>query len=157
MIEVAMLLDERLKLVLSDKNIHESQYKPANNGESVGLDLYYVGSSPLTLSPDKHNTLISTGLRVVIPKGYVGILKERGSVTKTPCVLRAGVIDPGYTGEVFVNMVALQDYVINPGDKLPVQLVVMACTYEFVPVTEDGFQQRTVYSQRKEGKIGSSN
>ena len=32
----------------------------------------------------KFKSLIATGLRIIVPKGYVALAQERGSITKTP-------------------------------------------------------------------------
>ena len=129
--------------------------------ESVGLDLYYTGDTAVTLVKEVwEKKLLSTGVRVVLPPNTVGLLMERGSIVKTPLKLRAGVIDPGYTGEIFVNLINPynEPYTISPGDKLPVQLVSIAnvvTTYN--EVSTDDFNVLTSLSNRKEGKIGSSN
>ena len=84
-------------------------YAPAYGGESAGLDLYNSGPS-ITIKPVsdfsyQNKILIPTGLRIIVPEGYVALIQERGSITKTPLKVRAGVIDRGYTGEIFVNAV----------------------------------------------------
>ena len=45
---------------------------------------------------------VCTGISLEIPKGYVGLLFPRSSITKTKHFLRnsVGVIDSGYRGEV---------------------------------------------------------
>lgn len=102
-------------------------------------------------------TLISTGLHIALPPNYVGLLFERGSITKTPLKLRAGVIDPGYTGEIFVNMVNLSDelYEIEPNAKLPVQLLIVPVG-GFRPVTKTQFDEYIHGASRNTGMIGSS-
>lgn len=46
-------------------------------------------------------TWVETGLHIAVPKGYVGIVKERSSKAKAYHV-QAGVIDSSYRGEVKV-------------------------------------------------------
>lgn len=133
---------------------------PAYSGESAGLDLYYTGKEDIILSYRNPSKLIPTGLRIALPKGKVALLRERGSIIKTPLFLRAGVIDPGYTGEIFVNLVyypSIGDFLIEPNQKLPVQLIVTSFDYNFVQVNEQDWQMLTTSSIRKEGKIGSTN
>ncbi len=56
------------------------------------------------IEPGK-SMLVSTGLKVAIPKGYVGIIKSRSGLSvKHGIDIGAGVIDCGYTGEVRVLM-----------------------------------------------------
>lgn len=169
-----ILISPELQAVLDAQNV--TQYGPAYGGESVGLDLYYVGKERLEWSgpplsgpghaihayldtnPTMQVRLIETGLKIKLSPNMVGLILERGSVSKTNLVKRAGVIDPGYTGTVFVNLASLGgSYVIHPGDKLPVQLVVVPCDNQFVPVTPSEWATIISTSKRKEGKVGSSN
>jgi dUTPase len=150
-------------------------YKPAYGGESAALDLYNVSTSDFIIPPASRDTaqestlhftdgrrlktLIPTGLHIAVPQGHVALLRERGSVTKTPLVLRAGVIDPGYTGEVFVNMVNISDiaFTIKAHEKLPVQLLVTQALTDFqLMSTWEDYEQQTASAKRARGKIGSS-
>ncbi len=151
---------ESLRSVLSNKNIDIKDYTPAYNGESAGLDLYNAGSK-ITIEPALKTfkkVLIPTGIRLVVPKGYVALVQERGSVTKTSLKVRAGVIDCGYTGEVFVNCVNLskEEWTFYPGQKLPFQIVVVKCDNEFNVVSEEEYLNLTGNAKRKDGSVGSS-
>ena len=152
-------------------------YKPAYDGESVGLDLYNTSGKDIvipgmalptprsfsksTLAEFKKRrvkTLIPTGLHLALPRNHVALLRERGSITKTPLVLRAGVIDPGYTGEIFVNMVNTSDvdWIIPADAKLPVQLIVVPAITDFQSVTQPEYEKLVTESTRGTGQIGSS-
>lgn len=154
---ISIYCNENLRKTLTKNEILE--YTPAYNGESVGLDLYNVGPE-MTLSPKSFDfgKFIPTGLHVSIPRGYVGLLSERGSVTKTKLKLRAGVIDPGYTGEIFVNLVNVGTLseIIKPYQKLPVQLVVVKCSNDFTVLEKEEYLKLTSDSSRQEGQVGSS-
>jgi dUTPase len=116
-----------------------------------------VGEHHATLD-GKQVRLIPTGLRIKLAPNMVGLLLERGSVVKTPFVKRAGVIDPGYTDEIFVNLASLgSPYILRPGDKLPVQLVVVPCDNQFTEVTQSEWTVLTSTAKRGDGKVGSSN
>lgn len=93
-----------------------------------------------------------------VPKGYVALVKERGSIIKTPLKVRAGVIDSGYTGEVFVNLIntCSEAYTIDSNIKLPVQIVVVKCDNHFNTISEKEYLNLASFSKRKEGKVGSS-
>jgi len=159
---INICLNENLKKALSSNNVSVKDYIPAYNGESAGLDLYNAGNNitilPQTVLPKNNKTLIGTGLKMKVPKGYVALIQERGSITKTPLKVRAGVIDSGYTGEVFVNLIntGSEEYTLNSNEKLPVQVVVVKCDNEFSVVDEDEYLNITDSSMRKSGKIGSS-
>jgi dUTP pyrophosphatase len=166
-----ILVLDSLKNVLDSKNIDIKEYTPAYNGESAGLDLYNCGKT-ISVLPGSYNdttfvsnyenykfkTLIPTGIKIDVPIGYVALIQERGSVTKTPLKARAGVIDAGYTGEVFVNCVNIgnQDFVIEKGSKLPFQIVVIKCDNQFNVVTAEEYVSLTEGAKRKDGSVGSS-
>jgi len=175
-------------LALIDQGlIQATDLVPAYGGESAGLDLYNAGptlevhpvltkgwADSLQLAKDTENsnfeqlpedvrklvykTLMPTGIKVAIPHGYVGLILERGSVVKTPFKVRAGVIDSGYTGEVFVNMINISDRpaIIPAGSKSPFQLVVVPCKNTFHLCGEEVYRETTTTSQRQSGQIGSS-
>ena len=157
-----IFLMDSLKFALEVNKININSYVPAYNGESAGLDLFNAGSKvtilPQTVSPKNKKLLIGTGLKMRVPKGYVALIQERGSITKTPLKVRAGVIDSGYTGEIFVNLIntGYEEYTLDSNTKLPVQIVVVKCDNEFNVVSEEEYNNTTISSQRKEGKVGSS-
>ena len=159
--EVKLLLSDKLKEILKKQGIEK--YEPAYNGEACGLDLYYTGETTL-LCPYNMDKLLPTGLKVIIPNGYVGIIKERGSITKYPMTLRAGVIDVGYHDEIFVNLICHEQannygtsrVQLSEGSKLPVQLVVIPCLNKYTEVDDETFKKLSEESKRKNGKVGSS-
>jgi dUTP pyrophosphatase len=159
---INICLMDSLIFALNVNKIDVNSYTPAYNGESAGLDLYNAGDRitilPQTVLPKSHKTLIGTGLKMKVPKGYVALIQERGSITKTPLKVRAGVIDSGYTGEVFVNLIntGSEEYTLDSNIKLPVQVVVVKCDNEFNVVSEEEYLDITLSSQRKSGKVGSS-
>lgn len=172
-----MLLNKQLRAALINNQVALDKYKPAYDGESIGLDLYHASNSPVILqniysysstidqesilfeeNKNKARTLIPTGLRIALPKGWGAFIEERGSIIKTPLIKRAGVIDPGYTDQIFVNMVNLshEKYVIGPYAKLPVQLVIKRISTDYVQVSEEEFSTLVEAAKRQQGKVGSS-
>ena len=70
----------------------------------AGLDLYSSRGCPI--SPGERR-LVSTGVHVAIPPGYVGMICPRSGLAHKHglTVLNApGIIDAGYTGEIKVNL-----------------------------------------------------
>ena len=165
---INICLSEELKSILNKNDIDPSEYVPAYGGESAGLDLYNCGAtihipsaSHKTIIYDdtkKFKNLIPTGLRISVPKGYVALIQERGSIIKTPLKVRAGVIDSGYTGEVFVNCINTGEstHTFFKNSKLPFQLIVVKCDNIFNEVSEEEYLNLTISSLRKEGNVGSS-
>ena len=173
--KVIITLSAPLRATLIANNIDPNNYKPAYNGESIGLDLYNAGRrrciypiieswkslhgtkliTPSTWAncPSKARAqlakiLIPTGVRVIIPPGYGGFIEERGSITKTPLKVRAGVIDPGYTGEIFVNMINISSvpFYLEAGAKSPFQLVIKKVTTSFSIVNDIEFERLSTNS-----------
>ena len=158
---VKICLSNQLRSILSDKGIvPEVSYIPAYGGESAGLDLYNCGQEVIVkpTSMQMKRILIPTGIRINVPRGYVALIQERGSVTKTPLKVRAGVIDSGYTGEIFVNCIntSKHNYTIDSKIKLPFQVVVVKCDNDFQVVSEEEYLDLTSTAQRQEGQVGSS-
>lgn len=161
----------------------------AYNGTSAAYDLYanYDLHCPKTLKPTiewelrtpedslsdvlsdeniiscKHRChLIPTGIRVALKdKNYAAVIKERGSVVKgTPLLLRAGLVDYGYSGEIFVAVDCFEEVTIEPGEKLPFQLMIQylgdAATEETTSLEEYLARAAEIDSDRNNGCIGSS-
>ena len=82
------------------KKLHPEAIIPsyATQGDA-GMDITAV-----TTQIDKSGLFIEygTGITVEIPKGYVGLLFPRSSLSKTSLILanHVGVIDSGYRGEI---------------------------------------------------------
>lgn len=152
-----------------EKNLTESQLLSLSRGAaysgSAGLDLYAAETFEIVQGQTK---LINTGLRVIIPDGYVGIIKERSSIGKRypaelDIRLRAGVIDSDYRGVVYAkvtlpigSMSHLGRYL--PGSRLPYQLVVYKCTADYQLCTREAFLDLPEFSTERDTKgFGSSN
>lgn len=150
--------------IFENMGMRISEYVPAYNGESAGLDLYNMGPEIVLQNHhkwtafDERPTMIPTGVHVCLPASTVGLIKERGSITKTGLISRAGVIDPGYTGEIFVNLVNIgsKKVSIPTGAKLPVQLVVLPCLNDYETVSHEEYLKNTQDSKRLSGSLGSS-
>lgn len=79
----------------------------------------------------------STGLRVAIPEGYVGIVKSRSGLSFNKCIeTGAGVIDSDYRGEIKVHLYNHGDtpVTIRSGDRIAQLLIQKHETPEFVLV-----------------------
>lgn len=75
----------------------------------AGLDIR--SNESFVLEPFKRK-LVSTGLRIKIPYGYVGYIMSRSGLAHKHGVIvlnAPGVIDYGYFGEVKVNLINLGD------------------------------------------------
>ena len=78
-----------------------------NVGFNYNLDYAKTGDAGIDLkcsSKEVHQGYVEygTGIHVEIPKGYVGLLFPRSSITKQNLMLKnsVGIIDSGYRGEI---------------------------------------------------------
>ena len=88
---------------------------------------YDIMANENIIVPSFGKAIISTGLCISVPQGFVGFLKSRSGLSvKHDLEVGAGVIDYGYTGEVKVVLrnFGLTDYQVKVGDKIA-QLVVL--------------------------------
>lgn len=90
--------------------------------------------------PPGSRALVGTGTFLNLPKGFVGYVCPRSGLAAKHGVTvlnSPGVVDAGYTGEIFVNLINHGDeaFVIDAGDRIA-QLVVQPVSlgsYEEVP------------------------
>ena len=84
--------------------------------------------------PPRERTLVSTGVRLEIPEGYVGLIWPRsGLAVKKGIDCGAGVIDSHYRGEVKVLLFNHSDneFQIEPGDRIAQILIQKVERVEF--------------------------
>ena len=130
----------------------------------AGMDLFYCpdGEKKLYDStdffiPPKESRLIPTGIKVEIPYGFMLEIKNKSGVAyKRQLLVGACVIDPGYNGEVYINLhnIGFETQVIEPGDKIAQALLIpiIHCGIEEVPTDEF----LNFHSKRGEGGFGST-
>ena len=124
----------------------------AKQGDA-GADLYSIQDVELWPGDRK---LVSTGIAIEVPEGFVGLIHPRSGMAANHGVTvlnTPGTIDAGYRGEIKVILVNLHEYQkfnINKGDRIA-QLVIQAVkNVEFIEV------QELSESVRNAGGFGSS-
>ena len=110
----------------------------------AGYDL--AATADKTLAPG-YRALIPTGLRINLPAGTVGYVCPRSGLAAKHgiAVLNApGVIDPGYTGEILVNLINLgsEPYTIQRGDRIAQLIIHQTVEVHWQQVTEFEETQR---------------
>lgn len=100
----------------------------------AGLDLYAAKDTPY--NPGDVVT-VSTDIGVQVEPGYVGLVRDRSSVSKKGLKVTAGIIDAGYTGEVCIVMLNHSGSYgcIQKGTKIAQLLVVPVALPEIEEVT----------------------
>lgn len=89
----------------------------------AGMDFY--ANETTVLQPNERK-LISTGISMAIPEGYVGLLWDKsGIASKYGIKTMAGVIDSGYRGEIkiLVHNLSNTSYTFEKGKKVAQMLI----------------------------------
>lgn len=129
----------------------------------AGLDL---AAREEVLLDVRKRVLVSTGVQVRIPKGYVGLLVPRSSLSKNNIILTnsCGVIDSDYRGELLVSLmylgnpetgIGIEDHRhISRGERIAQLLVVPIALPEVKVVYEDDEDWNN--TERGTGGFGST-
>lgn len=99
------ILSVQVKKLKADAKIPT---KEARDIQDAGWDLY---TNERRRIPGHSKYAISTGIALGIPAGWVGKIRNRSSVANdTPLMVDAGVIDPGYRGEIKIVLANISEY-----------------------------------------------
>lgn len=134
------------------KLVNEYAQLPTRGSEdAAGLDLY----CPFHIKvPADSQKKIPLGVAVEIPKGHMGLLVPRSSMSKTPlrCANSVGIIDEDYRGELSIvyENVSCKDYEIARGDRIA-QLIIVP-----IAVVDVEEAQTLSETERGEGGYGST-
>lgn len=94
----------------------------------AGLDLYMPDMDDCSwdVIPAHGSLIIDTGVHVLIPEGYVGMIKSKSGLNVKYGITSEGVIDAGYTGSIVVKLYNHSDneIAVECGDKIS-QLVIL--------------------------------
>jgi len=130
----------------------------------AGMDLYYcpngerekaIKEEGFVIEP-RASVLVPTGIKVEVPYGYMLEIKNKSSVAyKLQLIVGACVIDPGYDGEVFINLhnIGLRAQFLQPGDKVAQAVLVSIIHCGIEEVRTDNLNQNAL---RGPGGFGST-
>ncbi|GAA3749910.1 dUTP diphosphatase [Terriglobus aquaticus] len=119
----------------------------------LAADLYSV--APATVMPQQ-TCVVPTGLAMAFPPEYGALVEDRSGLAMRGITTLAGVIDPGYRGEIKVVLINVTDAPVTlaAGDRVAQLRLVRRIEAEFVEVAAmDDSQQATV---RGAGGFGST-
>lgn len=142
--------------ILQIKKLDEKAKIPTYGTEySAGADLYALLDSSLEIKPGEVK-MISTGLAMAIPNGYVGLIYARSSLGTKKGLAPAnkvGVIDSDYRGEIKVCLYnhSEKTQTIEPFERIAQIVFTPYLQVEFNEVNE---LDETI---RGEGGFGSTN
>ncbi|NPA85351.1 MAG: dUTP diphosphatase [Crenarchaeota archaeon] len=105
------------------------------NPWDAGLDLH--AAEEVSVRPGEIKA-VPTGIAVAIPRGFVGIIKDRSSRALKGLHTLAGVIDPGYRDELKVVVANLsnKEVLIKKGERFAQLLIVPVAYLEPAEVEE---------------------
>lgn len=85
-----------------------------------------IRTPKLTIVPAHSNAIINSGVHMEIPRGYVGMVKSKSGLNVKHDLTAEGVVDSGYTGNIFVKLYnhGDRDYTFEKGDKIT-QVVIL--------------------------------
>lgn len=86
------------------KKFKDSAIVPSKRLEDAGYDFYGYFENDFEIFDSAHINLIPTGIGCEIPSEWVLLLAERGSTGVRGISKRAGVVDSGFRGEIFVAL-----------------------------------------------------
>jgi len=142
-----------MPITIQTQKIHPAAQLPryAHVGPfgDLAADLHAV--SAWTLEPGE-TVAVPTGLALGFPAGYGGLIEDRSGLALRGLTTLAGVIDPGYRGEIKVvltNLAAIP-HSIFPGDRIAQLRIVqrLEAAFELVETLDD--------TERSAGGFGST-
>ena len=132
------------------KKVHPDAKLPtiAHPGD-LGCDLYSMEEA---IIPPNGQIAVRTGITIMFPEGWGGIVKDRSSMAVAQIYSSAGVIDSGYRGEIKVILRngSDKDFSIKAGDKIA----------QIIPLKAEQWKVEETHeldvTSRSEGGFGST-
>ena len=143
--------------------IRENSIDPdRSNPSDAGMDVFYCpddNTGSLAWNPGDSRK-VPTGLRFGVPHGYMLEVKNRSSVaSKMNLVVGACVVDPGYDGELFIDLhnIGKDTVFVNAGDKIAQVVLIPIVHFRAVEnVKGNLYKEQIAMSKRGDGGFGST-
>ena len=143
---------EKIKEIQVEKLNPEAKLPTRAHCSDAGLDLYALEN--VSIPPYAQDT-ISTGIKIAIPEGYVGLIWDKSGLANQGYTTLGGVIDSSYRGEVKIIFKNLSEdiYNIRAGQKIA-QLLIQ--TVELPLIKETKIEDNTSRGEQGLGSTGLS-
>ena len=118
-------------------------------------DCYWKPEGEYRIPPGE-SCLVPTGLKVVVPRNHMLEIKNKSGVAhKQKLIVGACVVDPEYTGEVYVNLhnIGGSTKIIQPGQKIAQAVLVPIAMCE---PDEINYDPSNLNTERSDGGFGST-
>ena len=132
------------------------------NPSDAGLDVFYCPSDErdsITIPPGE-SVVLETGLKFGVPHGFMLEVKNRSSIaSRRRLIVGACVIDPGYNGELYVNLIntGLHAQMIENGTKIAQVVMIPIIHFRAKKVMTDTLYDGPIcISNRGSGGFGST-
>ena len=127
------------------------------HAEDAGLDFFFCpeDGKAVEIKPSG-NGVMATGVSIEVPEGHMLEIKNKsGIASKRQLVVGACVVDPGYDGEIYVNLhnIGVETQIIKSGDKIAQAVLVPVVHCGIEEATEDNLNGG---STRGDGGFGST-
>lgn len=124
----------------------------------AGIDFFIPDDAPekdLAIYPGE-KVVIDSGIKLIIPKGYAGIFKNKSSIGAKGLLLGPCVVDSSYRGEIKILLWNVSSDVLhlNRGQKITQMLIQEVGNDHMSQITEEAFNQDT--TKRGDGGFGST-
>ncbi|GAC1422192.1 MAG: dUTP diphosphatase [Acidobacteriaceae bacterium] len=128
-----MQIEIRVKKLRGEAQV--PRYAHAGPWGDLAADLY--AAEPLVLAAGSTG-VVSTGVAMEFPSTHGALVEDRSGLALRGVTTLAGVIDPGYRGEIKVVLanVGTADVEIRVGDRIAQLRLVQRITANFVEVVE---------------------
>ena len=128
------------------------------NPSDAGLDIFYNGEDCLIGTGE--NRLMTTGLKIEIPHGYMIQVCNRSSMgAKRSLIVGAHIVDSGYNGEIFIDLhnVGNESQYLTKGAKIAQLVMVPIVPFRLIQVPEkELYSDSVTISNRDQGALGST-
>jgi dUTP pyrophosphatase len=132
------------------------------NPSDAGLDVFYCpqdNRDSIKIEPGQ-SLILETGLKFGVPHGFMLEVKNRSSVaSKRQLIVGACVIDPGYNGELFINLhnIGQRTQMVESGQKIAQVVMIPIIHFRARKVMTDTLYDSGIcISNRGAGGFGST-
>ena len=132
------------------------------NPSDAGLDVFYCPSDDrdsVRVEPGE-SLILETGLKFGVPHGFMLEVKNRSSMAaKRHLIIGACVIDPGYNGELFINLhnIGQHTQTIESGQKIAQVVMIPVIHFRAKKLMTDTLYNSSIcVSNRGSGGFGST-
>ena len=135
------------------------EVKNPNRAHSTdaGIDFFIPEDFGTIVLKPNEDILIDSGIKVIIPKGYALVFKEKSGVAlKKKLTIGAAVVDSDYRGVVHFHLFnnGTEEQTLQAGDKIIQGLIVPVMLWDTIEISNEEYD--TYETERSDGGFGST-